>query len=139
MSIEADENRPPIPPLEPVEQLVICVDDDQNFLKSLEFFLPDKINQEGDSQVWYRFLFFDNPLNALDTLRELTESREVVAMVISDQKMPDYEGNRVTRRGQKDLQTEYQGSPYRLCGHGIGHHGHQRESAGQISHQAHRG
>ncbi|MCL6584189.1 MAG: EAL domain-containing protein [bacterium] len=78
--------------MDPAEHLIICVDDDQNFLKSLEFFLPEKINQETDGQTWYRFLFFDNPHLALDTLKELIASQETVAMVISDQKMPSMKG-----------------------------------------------
>ena len=71
-----------------IEQLVICVDDDKNFLKSLEFFLPEKINREEDARIQYRFLFFDNPLAALDNIKELEGGGGRVVMVISDQKMP---------------------------------------------------
>jgi len=99
-----------------VEQLVICVDDDQDFLKSLEFFLPDRINQGEDGQVSYRFLFFDNPVKALDDLRDLVESREVVAMVISDQKMPCMKGTeflsevkKISRQTIRVLFTGYAG------------------------------
>ncbi|MEW6380186.1 MAG: EAL domain-containing protein [bacterium] len=104
------------PQSDPVEQLVICVDDDQNFLKSLEFFLPERINQETDGQVWYRFLFFDNPFSFLDTLRELVENRETVAMVISDQKMPLMKGiellaevKKISRQSIRVLLTGYAG------------------------------
>ncbi len=74
------------------EQLVICVDDDKNFLKSLEFFLPEKINREEGDRVLYRFLFFDNPLAALNNIKEFEEDGETVAMVISDQRMPHMKG-----------------------------------------------
>ena len=30
---------------QPAERHILCVDDDLEFLKSLEFFLPDKVNQ----------------------------------------------------------------------------------------------
>lgn len=87
-----------LPTPDPVEHLVLCVDDDQNFLKSLEFFLPGKINQDGDSLVWYRFLFFDTPQAALETLQELANNQEIVAMVISDQKMPTMKGTEFLAR-----------------------------------------
>ncbi len=75
-----------------IEQLVICVDDDKNFLKSLEFFLPEKINREEGDRIKYRFLFFDNPLAALNNIKEFEEDGETVAMVISDQRMPGMGG-----------------------------------------------
>jgi len=75
-----------------IEQLVICVDDDKNFLKSLEFFLPEKINREEGDRIKYRFLFFDNPLAALNNIKEFEEDGETVAMVISDQRMPHMKG-----------------------------------------------
>lgn len=78
--------------LRPVEQHILCVDDDLDFLKSLEFFLPEQINNEDTSKFWYRFLFLDNPAGALNILHELRENRENVAMVISDQKMPQMKG-----------------------------------------------
>lgn len=78
--------------IRPVEQHIICVDDDPDFLKSLEFFLPEQINRGIPSNLWYNFLFLDNPLDALDIFRELTANRETVAMVISDQKMPRMKG-----------------------------------------------
>ncbi|MGA1867357.1 MAG: EAL domain-containing protein [bacterium] len=77
---------------EDLEHFVICVDDDRDFLKSLEFFLPDKINQKNDDGLWYRFLFFTDPSVALDTIQELKEEGESIAMVITDQKMPKMRG-----------------------------------------------
>ena len=78
--------------IKPMEQHILCVDDDLDFLKSLEFFLPEQINKETMSNLWYRFLFVDNPKEALGILQELRTTSETVAMVISDQKMPQMKG-----------------------------------------------
>ncbi|OGW57332.1 MAG: hypothetical protein A3D21_00970, partial [Nitrospirae bacterium RIFCSPHIGHO2_02_FULL_42_12] len=78
--------------IKPVEQHILCVDDDLDFLKSLEFFLPEQINKETMSNLWYRFLFVDNPKEALGILQEFRTTSETVAMVISDQKMPQMKG-----------------------------------------------
>ncbi|MFH0944043.1 MAG: hybrid sensor histidine kinase/response regulator, partial [Planctomycetota bacterium] len=67
------------------------VDDDADFLKSLEFFLPEEINSPS-APIYYRFIFMSDPTEALRTLRELAEARETVAMVICDQKMPQMKG-----------------------------------------------
>lgn len=83
------------------EQHILCVDDDPNFLKSLEFFLPGRINAQVPRSMWYRFLFFGNPREALETLRELIASGESVAMVISDQMMPEMKGTQFLSEAQK--------------------------------------
>jgi signal transduction histidine kinase/FixJ family two-component response regulator len=85
----------------PVDQHILCVDDDPDFLKSLEFFLPEQINQSGSTDFWYRFLFLDNPKEALGALRDLTSERETVAMVISDQKMPQMKGTEFLGEAKK--------------------------------------
>ena len=74
------------------EHFIICIDDDRDFIKSLEFFLPDKINQKNNTDLWYQFLFFDTPSIALNTLKEIIKDEKEVAMVISDQMMPDMKG-----------------------------------------------
>ena len=73
------------------ERHILCVDDDLEFLKSLEFFLPDQVNQDAGG-LWYRFVFLTDPHEALEALTELVEERESVAMLISDQKMPAMKG-----------------------------------------------
>ena len=75
-----------------LDQHVLCVDDDGEFLKSLEFFLPEHINRGAPLGIWYRFLFFQGPGEALAVLQELHEADEAVAMLISDQKMPQMKG-----------------------------------------------
>jgi K+-sensing histidine kinase KdpD len=74
------------------EQQVLCVDDDVDFLKSLEFFLPRQINVGAEAPCWYRFHFFDKPHQALALMQELVDQNEVIAMVMSDQKMPEMKG-----------------------------------------------
>jgi signal transduction histidine kinase/FixJ family two-component response regulator len=74
------------------ERHVLCVDDDPEFLKSLEFFLPDRVNRCASPGFWYRFLFFTRPQEALEMLSELSREGETVAMLISDQKMPNMKG-----------------------------------------------
>ncbi len=68
---------------------VFCVDDDADFLASLEQFLPRRI--EG---AFPRFIldfdFFDDPAEAIQAARETEENR--LAVVISDQIMPEMKG-----------------------------------------------
>ncbi|MEZ4648482.1 MAG: hybrid sensor histidine kinase/response regulator [Candidatus Eisenbacteria bacterium] len=78
--------------VQPTSQYVICVDDDQAFLHSLEIFLPDALNDARGPDIWYRFLFASDPLSALDMLRELLDEGETVAMIVCDQKMPGMVG-----------------------------------------------
>ena len=47
------------------ERCILCVDDDQEFLKSLEFFLPEQINRHRTDELSYRFAFLSNPVEAL--------------------------------------------------------------------------
>lgn len=84
----------------PEERHVICVDDDVEFLRSLEFFLPGHVNA-SDHGLWYRFAFFDDPAVALETLRELKEEGEPVAMLISDQMMPVMKGTEFLGRARE--------------------------------------
>lgn len=71
---------------------VICVDDDLEFLKSLEFFLPQQVNEGAGPERRYDFLFFGNPAEALGAIRELVDGGDMIAMIISDQKMPVMKG-----------------------------------------------
>jgi len=79
-----------LPPDE--EYYVLCVDDDPNFLKSLSFIFPERITPEDQGNTRYRVLYLENPVEALSTVRELVAEGRSVAMVISDQKMPQVRG-----------------------------------------------
>ena len=83
------------------ERHIICVDDDPDFLKSLEVFLPERINAEANSGYWYRFLFFSDPREAIETLHQLKGEGETLAMVISDQKMPKMKGTELLAEVQR--------------------------------------
>jgi len=83
------------------ERCVICVDDDREFLKSLEFFLPEQINRSCPEGLSYRFLFMSEPLEALETMRQVAEAGEAVAMVISDQQMPNMKGTEFMARARE--------------------------------------
>ncbi len=74
------------------EQYILCVDDDSNFLKSMEFLLPGKVNKSDEQMAWYRCLFYDNPLKAIETIKDINSEGDTVAMIISDQKMPQMKG-----------------------------------------------
>jgi two-component system sensor histidine kinase/response regulator len=75
---------------EPLERHVLCVDDDPDFLRSISFMLPAEVNV--DDGVWYQFSFFDRPAEALQILQELRSEGKAVAMVMSDQRMPQISG-----------------------------------------------
>ncbi len=74
------------------ECFVVCVDDDAEFVKSLELFLPGRVQENAASGPSYRFLFFTNPQDALESLDEIVADSGIVAMVISDQQMPQMKG-----------------------------------------------
>jgi signal transduction histidine kinase/FixJ family two-component response regulator len=71
---------------------VVCVDDDPEFVRSLELFLPKRIKEAATSGPAPRFLFFTDPRDALDSLSEIVSPQEPLAMVISDQQMPQMKG-----------------------------------------------
>ncbi len=71
---------------------VICVDDDPEFVRSLELFLPDRVNDESPDGATYEFLFFTDPREAIDVLGEIQSGSGLLAMVISDQQMPQMKG-----------------------------------------------
>ena len=76
----------------PVEYYILCVDDDEEFLRSLEFFLPDRINDGSRPDMWCRFIFLADPSEALSVLHELEADGETLALILSDQKMPGMTG-----------------------------------------------
>jgi PAS domain S-box-containing protein len=81
-----------------LERHVVCVDDDLDFLRSLSVMLTDEVNTE--ETVWYQFSFIDRPAEALEFLRELSSEGKAVAMVMSDQRMPQMSGTDFLGRGQ---------------------------------------
>ena len=82
------------------ERYVLCLDDDPEFIKSLEAFLPERINGGKTGDVWYRFAFLQDPTEALIVLEELVDEGAIVAMIISDQQMPTMKGIEVLRRAR---------------------------------------
>jgi signal transduction histidine kinase/FixJ family two-component response regulator len=74
------------------ECFVLCVDDDADFVKSLELFLPNRIQETCSPGPRYRFLFFTDPQDALESLDEILNEQGVLTMVISDQQMPQMRG-----------------------------------------------
>lgn len=71
---------------------IFCVDDDSDFINSLSLFLPERMNQMYEGGDYLRFSFFVNPEEALEALKELQELGDEVALIISDQKMPEMKG-----------------------------------------------
>jgi len=69
----------------------VCVDDDPEFVKSLELFLPGRVREASPGPP-YRFLFFTDPQDALEALEEIGAEQGVLTMVISDQQMPQMKG-----------------------------------------------
>jgi signal transduction histidine kinase/FixJ family two-component response regulator len=74
------------------ECFVICVDDDAEFVKSLELFLPGRVREASVAAPTYRFLFFTDPGDALEAVDEIKSEHGVLTMVISDQQMPQMKG-----------------------------------------------
>lgn len=74
------------------ECYVVCVDDDAEFVKSLELFLPGRVQEASSSGPPCRFLFFTDPREALEALDEIWAEHGVLTMVISDQQMPQMKG-----------------------------------------------
>jgi len=71
------------------EYSILCVDDDEQFLQSLEHFLPPRIDQ-AFPRFLVDFEFASSAIQALDLVAELGEDR--LAVVVSDQIMPDMKG-----------------------------------------------
>ena len=94
------------------ESFIICLDDDRDFLNSLKISLPGKFKDAQD----YNFLFMDNPLETLEMIRELQEDREEIALIMTDQMMPNMKGidflkesKKITPNSMRVLLTGYAG------------------------------
>jgi thioredoxin reductase (NADPH) len=66
--------------------VILAVDDDPQVLRSIARDLRDKYGDE------YQILRADSGTTALQTLDELSESASPVALLVSDQRMPDMDG-----------------------------------------------
>lgn len=71
------------------EYLIMCVDDDEDFLRSLEAFLPRRLTA-ALPRFGLDFDFFTDSREALAAVEELSDRQ--LAVVISDQVMPRMEG-----------------------------------------------
>lgn len=71
------------------EYVVMCVDDDEDFLTSLESFLPRRLS-ESFPRSDLDFEFYSDPLEALSAAEQIRTGR--LAVVIADQVMPAMDG-----------------------------------------------
>ena len=71
------------------EFTIMCVDDDEIFLRLLQSFLPGQL-RNASPRFALDFEFFKDPLDALEEVRHIPCGR--LAVVISDQVMPKMEG-----------------------------------------------
>ena len=82
-----------------IEHLVVCVDDDDGFLWSLEQCLPRRLAPKTPFETAFEFL--DDPRAAIELLADCESSGTPVAMVISDERMPDITGVELLNRAKK--------------------------------------
>ena len=73
------------------EYQIICIDDDEQFLRSLEGSLPDRISPLCD-RFACRFEFVSTPEELMEVLETNAAAGQVPGMVISDQVMPGITG-----------------------------------------------
>ncbi len=83
------------------EYHIICLDDDDAFLSSLKLSLQSKLTNSNHHH--YNMLFINNPLEALKLIDELNASHEQVALLITDQMMPEMKGIDFLREAKKKL------------------------------------
>jgi putative nucleotidyltransferase with HDIG domain len=70
------------------ESFMICLDDDRDFLNSLKISLPTKFRDKPNCTI----LFMDSPFETLEMIRELVEDKEDIALLVTDQMMPNMKG-----------------------------------------------
>ena len=71
---------------------IVCVDDEKDFLRSIEFFLPEKLHSCCHDSIDYNYSFLSDPDEAIHFIQEVKDAREEVVLIISDQKMPGMKG-----------------------------------------------
>ena len=99
------------------ESFIICLDDDRDFLNSLRMSLPEKFQDVQGCN----FLFMENPLETLEMIRDIQADSEQIALIMTDQMMPDMKGI--------DYAPFDAGTSYGICRNGLGHCCHQRKCA----------
>lgn len=94
------------------ESFIICLDDDRDFLNSLKISLPTRFRDDAN----YNMLFLDNPFETLNTIRDLVEDKEEIALLVTDQMMPNMKGidflkeaMKITPRSMRVLLTGHAG------------------------------
>ena len=65
---------------------IIITDDDKQVLGAIQRDIRNKFREQ------YRAVAIENPLEALELIKELKLKNETVALFISDQRMPQMEG-----------------------------------------------
>ena len=111
--LDALKNEVVLAALHEPEYTVLCVDDDREFLRSLEHFLPPRL-EEAFPRFVLGFEFVDSPREALAFAAE--NDGAPLALVISDQVMPGMMGvdlltqiKRLCPRAQRVLLTGHAG------------------------------
>jgi response regulator RpfG family c-di-GMP phosphodiesterase len=81
------------------EHLVVCVDDDNAFLSSLEQSLPGRL--AGRTPFETTFEFLNDPREAVELLAECEEESTSIAMIVTDHVMPELTGVELLGRVKK--------------------------------------
>jgi len=81
----------------PKQPIIFAIDDDPAVLRAVVRDLKNKYRKE------YRVLSTESPQEALDSLAELKNKNETVAMFLSDQRMPDMLGVDFLERAKKSF------------------------------------
>ena len=79
------------------ESFMICLDDDRDFLNSLKMSLTTKFQDSPN----YNLLFLDDPLETLDLIKDLIKDKEEIALLMTDQMMPEMKGIDFLREARK--------------------------------------
>lgn len=105
-----------LPQIGQMEYHIVCVDDDSDFLKSVELFLPGKLTRSCQDLANYNYSFLSDPYEAIQFIREVTKEKEEIVLIISDQKMPKMKGTdflletrNITPGSKRVLLTGYAG------------------------------
>ncbi len=70
---------------------IFFIDDDKDFLRSVEMLISSKLLSHID-EVEVAPHFVSNPREGLSFIQELVEEQEKIAVIVSDQQMPEMTG-----------------------------------------------